>query len=126
MSDLLSLSQCGRFLTLQLIENWDAEFLRLAIFQARNLQRSHGITKIQIEAEVWLNHTLSIEHILSIGEVLARLSSTQEIEDWRIAIVTEEENNQNETLQDILSLRGIELKHFQQAENALTWLLKNE
>ena len=126
MSDSLSLSQCGQFLTLNLIEDWDSDYLRLIVFQARNLQRAHGISRIQIEAPTWLNHTLSLEHILTVGEVMARLSGSTGMGNWKISVITPERNEQNATLEDILSLKDIELMHFQQTEGGLAWLLENQ
>jgi len=124
MSEALKLSQCGQYFTLNLSEEWDSEHLRLIVFQARALQAAHGISKIQIQTKQWLSHTLSIEHILSIGEILARLPGRIVEQNWKITIITPQNNEQNITLENILSLKDIEVKHFEDLEKAQVWLLE--
>ncbi len=121
MTNDLSLSQCGRFLTIDLLDDWDINSLKLMTFQAHLLQQAHKNTRILIKAKQWLTETLTMESILLIGDSLSRLVES----NWRIAVVTPSLNNKNTILENMLNLKGIELLHFDHVEKAETWLLKN-
>lgn len=120
MSLDLSLSQCGQFLTIELNDDWDEKVLKLMTFQARSMQQTHGISRILIKAKTWLNKNVNMNSIFSIGESLSRLVES----NWKIAVVTPDTNDQYSILENVLSLKGIELLHFNQEEKAEVWLLQ--
>ncbi len=114
----IALSECGRFLTIMLPEHWDMPFLKGVVLQARGMEKIHGINKILIATDSWLNTSMSMEVIFSIGDVFMRMVDS----NWKIAVVTPGSNNQNKLLEEILSLRGIKLQHFDYMDKAEGWL----
>lgn len=115
----IEISGCARFLSASLVNNWDIEQLKTLVFQARSMQKFHRINRIIITTGKWLNHVENMETILSVGDVFARMNDT----DWKVAIVDAHNFKNNNALEDVLSLKGIELKHFDNSADAENWLL---
>ena len=103
---------------MKLSADWDSEALKAIVFQSRSMQKIHGVRRCVISTDDWLGSTLSMEAILAIADVFARMSDA----DWKIAIVTPQHKN-NHVLEDSLSLRGVVLQHFDNYDEAESWVL---
>lgn len=120
MAHDVNISQCSRFLKIDLTDSWDDDSLRSTILQTRGLQKIHGTSLILIETQTWLNDVANMDSVLTLGEVFSNLSEC----NWKIAIVTAYSNNHNTILENMLTLKDITLQHFDSTANAEAWLLQ--
>lgn len=120
MNHELSLSPCGQYLSIELGDRWEMNVLKVMSYQAHSRKKIDKSSRIIINAQNWLQQTLSMESILSMGEHLSKLSEN----DWKIAVVTPDLCEHNSILENVLNIKGIEMQHFDSKKNAEAWLMQ--
>lgn len=113
-------SDQGQYFIAVLKEGWGDEHLRELVYASRGLQKTEHLNKLLIQAPGWLEHSFKMETILAVADMLSRLGDAS----WKIAVNTTEHNGQNEALENMLMLKGVELCHFTDQQQAVNWLLK--
>ena len=121
MDNELVLSDCKSFLNVTMTNDLNFDNLKSIANEAHYLSKTKDVKQLLISSDKWLHESIHLDFLLSIAESLLRLKGN----DWKIAVVTSEISNQNIVLEDMLSLKDIELLHFTESSKAVNWLAQN-